>query len=181
MFGTEVQFSSCAVNKLNAPNPICTQWDIISAPRGFHWQHTGNVSYSYVTKSTIRPTRQSKRCVEVLSTAAKPFVCLRTNHFEKTCDKQWPLTLPVSFVLNLHTVCLYCVFMFLCACSFSILGSGYTYRVRGVDGSCAKHLAVESYTVVMLQHSYLLLLVFHHPSLLHSRLKTVLFCKSFPP
>jgi len=24
------------------------------------------------------------------------------------------------------------------------------YRVRGVDGSCAKHLTVESYTVVML-------------------------------
>ena len=25
-----------------------------------------------------------------------------------------------------------------------------SYRVRGVDGSCAKHLTVESYTVVML-------------------------------
>jgi len=27
-------------------------------------------------------------------------------------------------------------------------GTGlYTYRVRGVDGSCAEHLTVESYTV----------------------------------
>ena len=26
----------------------------------------------------------------------------------------------------------------------------YSYRVRGVDGSCAKHLTVESYTVVIL-------------------------------
>ena len=25
-----------------------------------------------------------------------------------------------------------------------------SYRIRGVDGSCAKHLTVESYTVVML-------------------------------
>ena len=25
-----------------------------------------------------------------------------------------------------------------------------SYRVKGVDGSCAKHLTVESYTVVML-------------------------------
>jgi len=58
-----------------------------------------------------------------------------------------------------------------------------SYRVRGVDGSCAEHLTVESYTTVMLLTfiGYLLLLVFHHPSLLHSRLKTLLFCKSFPP
>jgi len=38
------------------------------------------------------------------------------------------------------------------------------------------YLTVESYTVVML-----LTLVFHHPSLFHSRLKTFLFCKSFRP
>ena len=25
-----------------------------------------------------------------------------------------------------------------------------SYRVRGIDGNCAKHLTVESYTVVML-------------------------------
>jgi len=31
------------------------------------------------------------------------------------------------------------------------------YRVRGVDGSCAKHLTVESYTVIICQQSHLLL------------------------
>ena len=37
-----------------------------------------------------------------------------------------------------------------------------SYRVRGVDGSRAEHLTVESYTVVICQRSYLLLLVFSH-------------------
>ena len=36
------------------------------------------------------------------------------------------------------------------------------YRVRGVAGSCSERLTVESYTVVIYQQSYLLLLVFHH-------------------
>jgi len=32
-----------------------------------------------------------------------------------------------------------------------LVGTGLcSYRVRGVDGSCAKHLAVESYTSIML-------------------------------
>jgi len=53
-----------------------------------------------------------------------------------------------------------------------------SYRVRGVDGSYAEHLTIEFYTVVMLLT--FILLVFHHPSLFHSRLKTSLFCKSFP-
>ena len=39
-----------------------------------------------------------------------------------------------------------------------------SYRVRGVDGSCAKHLTVESYMVIYVANSlHLLLLVFHHP------------------
>ena len=38
-----------------------------------------------------------------------------------------------------------------------------SYRVRGVDGSFVEHLTVESYTVVICQQSYLLLLVFHYP------------------
>jgi len=29
-----------------------------------------------------------------------------------------------------------------------------SYRVRGVDGSCAKHLTVESYTVIYAANSY---------------------------
>jgi len=41
------------------------------------------------------------------------------------------------------------------------------YRVRGVDVSCVEHLTVESYTVIICQQSYLLLLVFDHP-LTHS-------------
>jgi len=54
-------------------------------------------------------------------------------------------------------------------------------RVRGVDGSCAEHLTVESYTVVICQQSYLLLSVFRHPLTLSFQAKTSLFCKSFPP
>jgi len=38
-----------------------------------------------------------------------------------------------------------------------------SYRVRDVGGSRAEHLTVESYTVVICQRSYLLLLIFHHP------------------
>ena len=41
-----------------------------------------------------------------------------------------------------------------------------SYRVRGVGGSCAEHLTVESYTIIIALQSYLLsylLLVFHHP------------------
>ena len=42
-----------------------------------------------------------------------------------------------------------------------------SYRVRGVGGSCAEHLTVESYTIIISLESYLLsyllLLVFHHP------------------
>ena len=45
---------------------------------------------------------------------------------------------------------------------------------------CAEHLTVESYTVIICQQPYLLL--FGIPSPTHSsRLKTFLFCKSFPP
>ena len=31
-----------------------------------------------------------------------------------------------------------------------------SYRVRGVDDSCAEHLTVESYTIIICQQSYLL-------------------------
>ena len=40
-----------------------------------------------------------------------------------------------------------------------------SYRVRGVDGSCAKHLTVESYTVIML---LTVLLIISIPSPPHS-------------
>jgi len=57
----------------------------------------------------------------------------------------------------------------------------FSYRVRGVYGSCAEHLTVESYTVIICQQSYLLrpyywCSITH--SLFHSRLKTFLVCKS---
>ena len=39
-----------------------------------------------------------------------------------------------------------------------------SYRVRGVDGSCAEHLTVESYTVFICQQSYLLLLGIPSPT-----------------
>ena len=50
------------------------------------------------------------------------------------------------------------------------LAFGGTGRVRGVDGSCAKHLTVESYTIIWYSITH---------SLFHSRLKTFLFRKSF--
>jgi len=56
-----------------------------------------------------------------------------------------------------------------------------SYRVRVVDGICAEHLTVETYTVFIYQQSYLLLLSIPSPTNSHSRLKTFLFCKSFPP
>ena len=39
-----------------------------------------------------------------------------------------------------------------------------SYRVRGVDGSCAEHLTVESYTVFICQQSYLLLFGISSPT-----------------
>ena len=57
-----------------------------------------------------------------------------------------------------------------------------SYRVRGVGGSCAEHLTVESYTIIISLQSHLLsyLLLWYSitHSLSHSRLKSFLFCKS---
>ena len=54
-----------------------------------------------------------------------------------------------------------------------------SYRVRGVDGSCAEHSTIESYTVFICNsHTYHYLVTTH--SLFHSRLKTFIFRKSFP-
>jgi len=39
-----------------------------------------------------------------------------------------------------------------------------SYRARGVDGSCAKHLTVESYTVVMLLTVILIIISFPSPT-----------------
>jgi len=44
-----------------------------------------------------------------------------------------------------------------------------------------QHLTVESYTVFICQQSHLLLFGIPSPTHSHSRLKTFLFCKSFPP
>jgi len=57
-----------------------------------------------------------------------------------------------------------------------------SYRVRDVDGSCAKHLTVEFYMVIYAANSYTYYYYqfFITHSLFHSRLKTFLFCKSFP-
>jgi len=39
-----------------------------------------------------------------------------------------------------------------------------SYRVRGIDGSCAKHLTAESYTVVMLQTVIFIIISFPSPT-----------------
>jgi len=45
------------------------------------------------------------------------------------------------------------------------LCSSCSYRIRGVEGSCAKHITTEFYFIRSLccSHLFLLLLVFHHP------------------
>ena len=54
------------------------------------------------------------------------------------------------------------------------------YSRRAVQkSSCAKHLTVESCTVVKLLT--VILSSLSPPSLFHNRLKTFLFCKLFPP
>ena len=57
-----------------------------------------------------------------------------------------------------------------------------SYCVRGVDGSCAEHSTVESYTLIYAanSHTYFYQFSITH-ALFHSSLKTFLFCKSFPP
>ena len=57
-------------------------------------------------------------------------------------------------------------------------GTGLCYI--GVDGICAEHLTVESFTVFICQQSYLLLFGIPSPTHSHSRLITFLLCKSFP-
>jgi len=57
---------------------------------------------------------------------------------------------------------------------------GY-YSVRGVGGSCAEHLSVESYTIIISLQSYFYYSYAITHSLFHSRLKSFLFCESSLP
>jgi len=59
-----------------------------------------------------------------------------------------------------------------------MIGSWMLYALICAAGTVGNGLVIY---VVLRFVSYLLLLLFHHPSLFHSRLKTFLFCKSFPP
>ena len=54
-----------------------------------------------------------------------------------------------------------------------------SYRFGGVDGSCAEHSTVVSYTDIICLQSHLLLSLCITHSLFHSRLKTFFFRKSF--
>ena len=56
-----------------------------------------------------------------------------------------------------------------------------SYRVRGVGGSFAEHLTVESYTIIISVQSYFYYRYSITHSLFHSRLKSFLFCKSSLP
>ena len=56
-----------------------------------------------------------------------------------------------------------------------------SYRVKGVGGSRAEHLTVESYTIIISLQSYLYYWYHITHSLFHSRLKSFLFCKSSLP
>ena len=51
----------------------------------------------------------------------------------------------------------------------------------GVGGSCAEHLTVESYTIIISLQSYFYYWYSITHSLFHSRLKSFLFCKSSLP
>ena len=64
---------------------------------------------------------------------------------------------------HLATDVAWCVSVSIQTAGLAFGGTGLcSYRVRGVDGSCAKRLIVESFTVIICQQSYLRLLVFHH-------------------
>ena len=56
-----------------------------------------------------------------------------------------------------------------------------SYRVRGVGGSFAEHLTVESYTIIFSLQSYFYYWYSITHSLFHSRLKSFLFCESSLP
>jgi len=55
-----------------------------------------------------------------------------------------------------------------------------SYRVRGVDGSYAKHLAVESYTVVMLLTFALIIISIPSPMTLSFQAQNLLFLQILP-
>ena len=48
-----------------------------------------------------------------------------------------------------------------------VLARERSYRVRGVDGSCAKHLTVQSYSVIMLL-TFIFIIIISMPSPTHS-------------
>jgi len=49
-----------------------------------------------------------------------------------------------------------------------VLARKRSYRVRGVDGSCAKHLTVQSYSVIMLLTFIFIIIIISMPSPTHS-------------
>jgi len=49
-----------------------------------------------------------------------------------------------------------------------VLARERSYRVRGVDGSCAKHLTVQSYSVIMLLTFIFIIIIISMPSPTHS-------------
>ena len=69
----------------------------------------------------------------------------------------------------------YCIIM-------TFAGTGLcSYRVRGVGGSFAEHLTVESYTIIISLQSYFYYWYSITHSLFHYRLKSFLFCESSLP
>ena len=55
-----------------------------------------------------------------------------------------------------------------------------SYHVRGVDGSCAKHLTIESYTVVMLLTVILIIISIYHSHTLSFRVENLPFLQILP-
>jgi len=121
----------------------------------------------------------------------RPYSEKSLSHWSQ-CRYWWVITMITAKLTSLHLKCqtLWLTITLhrdcphrtktLHQCSLASTGlcSYLAYRVRGVDGSCAKHLAVEYYTVVMLL-TFILIIIISIP-LFHSRLKTFLFCKFFP-
>ena len=71
--------------------------------------------------------------------------------FQRRCTCESPLITVALCFLN------FCLFVCLFVCD---TGSGLcSYRVRGVNSSCAEHSTVESYTVVMLLTVILLIII----------------------
>ena len=88
---------------------------------------------------------------------------LSTNSFCRDLKNFFSGFTSVHSALDRGLVIMHCINLLITRISIQTAGLVFggtglcSYRVRGVDGSCAEHSTVESYTIFICQQSYLLL------------------------